>query len=150
MPSHCPTENDPGDGILDGSRAVGVPLRVDRLEGGPGGRVLGAGLRVDEGEGLDPLGAVSAARRERKPPWDMPTRAACSIPRWSSKPSTSAAESQQVKGPPAGVCPKPRWSHVITRKSPLRPLIWGANISWSIKNPWLSTTAGSLPPVSSK
>src|SRR5580704_5570628 len=39
-------------------------------------------------------GAISAARSDTKPPWDMPASTARSRPRWSSRASTSAAESQ--------------------------------------------------------
>ena len=43
-------------------------------------------------------GAVSATRSETKPPWLMPPTTARSMPRWSSSPMQSLAESQYVNG----------------------------------------------------
>ena len=73
------------------------------------------------------------------------------MPRWSSRPRQSRAESQYVKGSPSNsVSPKPRSSQVMTRNSGLSAWTWGANISRSIKKPWESTTGGPSPPLSSK
>ena len=72
------------------------------------------------------------------------------MPRCVSSASASSAESQYVNGSVASVAPKPRSSHVMQRNSPASAATCAANISWSMRKPWLRSTAGPSPPESSK
>jgi hypothetical protein len=59
-----------------------MPLIWARVSGGRAAATVSIRTRA-----LTRSGARRAARSDRKPPWEWPTRVACSPPRWSSRPS---------------------------------------------------------------
>lgn len=59
-----------------------MPLIWARVSGGQATAAVSVRTRA-----LTRSGARRAARSDRKPPWEWPTRVACSTPRWSSRPS---------------------------------------------------------------